>query len=102
MIAAGAIALELLATLVLPAPPRDRAPLVRVAPHPTLGYRLVPEQETFSYEAPVRTDARGLRILEATASSSAARRLLFVGGSETFGKGVRAPQTFAARSGSRP
>lgn len=94
----GAVALELVSALWWPAPPRDRAPLVRVEPHPTLGYRLEPGQRTFSYQAPVHTDAHGLRVVEAAPTSTGARTLLFAGGSETFGKGVRAEQTFVART----
>ncbi len=89
------LAAELVASLFLPAPYVDRAPLVRVAPHPVLAYALVPEQSTFSYQAPVRTDADGLRALPSVTSTTST--VLFLGGSETFGKGVRAEETFAAR-----
>lgn len=91
----GFAVVELVASFVWPAPYVDRAPLVRVAPHPVLGYALVPDQSTYSYQAPIRTDAEGLRVLPAATNTT--RTVLFLGGSETFGKGVRAEETFAAR-----
>jgi hypothetical protein len=94
-LAGGAAALELLAALVLPAPYPDRRPLVAVAPDPALGYRLVPGQATFSYQAPVETNADGLR--ERPLAALTGPRVLVLGGSETFGKGVPAEATFARR-----
>ncbi len=84
---------ELTASLLLPAPYVDRAPLVQVAPHPVLAYKLVPRQQTFSYQAPVRTDDDGLRVLPSTTATAS---WVFLGGSETFGKGVDAEKTYPA------
>lgn len=84
---------ELAASFLLPEPYVDRAPLVQVAPHPVLAYKLVPRQRTFSYQAPVLTDDEGLRILPATTATSS---WVFLGGSETFGKGVEAERTYPA------
>lgn len=86
---------ELVSSFLLPDPPVDRAPLVQVAPHPVLGYALVPNQKTFSYQAKVYTNAAGLRVpLLETATVGASRVIVFLGGSEVFGKGVAAEEAF--------
>ncbi len=96
--AAGVVALflavELLSAAWLAAPPVDRAPLVEVEPSAITGYRLRPLQQTFTYQASVQINAQGLRERTWTATQAAERRLLFVGGSETFGKGVEVQDAF--------
>lgn len=93
-----ALSAEILAVVVFDAPPVDRRPLVQVEPHPVLGYRLVPRQDTFTYQARVQTDLRGRRV-PPRFDAGGARTVLFVGGSETFGKGVKAEETFVYRVG---
>lgn len=90
---AAGLAVELVARATLPAPYVDRAPLVRVSPDPQVGYRLVARQRAFTYQARVETDEHGRRRMP----SREGPRFVFLGGSETFGKGVEAEQTFAAR-----
>ena len=90
---AGAALVEGACALLLPRPWVDRSPLVQVEPDPAVGYRLVPDQRTFSYQAAVRTNADGLR--ERPLGALGGRRMLVLGGSETFGKGVAAEDTFA-------
>lgn len=79
----------------LPAPPVDRRPLVQLESHADLGYQLVPGQESFSYQAPVLVNNDGLR--ERPQLPPECQRMLFVGGSETFGKGVAVEETFVRR-----
>lgn len=88
------VLIELALSFFLPAPPVDRAPLVRVGPHPVLGYALNPNQKTYSYQARVFTDDDGLRVPLLETSTSGARVALFIGGSETFGKGVAAEEAY--------
>lgn len=95
--AMGALAAEGVAALVLPSPPVDRRPLVRSDAHPVLGYRLVPNQRAFSYQAEVRTNAAGLRSGPLDGLPAEGLRTAVLGGSETFGKGVAEPETFARR-----
>jgi len=82
----------------LPKPPADRAPFVTVARHLTLGYTLVPHQDTFTFSEPVRTNSDGLRERELDrVALQQSRVVLCLGGSETFGKGVAVEKTFARR-----
>lgn len=94
-IAGGLLGLEVVSALWLPAPWPDRTPLVAVEPDPALGYRLVPAQASFTYQAEVHTNAEGLR--ERPLERLPGPRVLVLGGSETFGKGVAAAETFARR-----
>jgi len=88
------LAAELLSSAWLDAPLVDRTPLVEVEPSALTGYRLRPLQESFTYQASVQTNAQGLRERTWTATEAAGRRVLFVGGSETFGKGVAVEDAF--------
>ncbi len=94
---AGLLAAEGVLRLVTPVAPVDHTPLVRVEPHDRFGYRLKASQRAYSYAAPVVTNWEGLR---ATATTSLSRAsIVFLGGSETFGKGVLQDDTFAERVG---
>ena len=89
------VILELISILLLPKPPIDRAPLPEIAPHPTLGYVLVPNQVTYTFSKIVKTNRDGLRERELDSEELLdSRVILCLGGSETFGKGVAFEKTF--------
>lgn len=79
-------------------PARRVLPEVRYAPHPVRRFTLLPNQQVFSYGAPVRIDERGFR---ANGPAAHARgggpAILALGDSFTFGLGVRDEETWPAR-----
>ena len=79
-------------------PMRRVLPEVRYAPHPVRRFTLVPNQQAFTYGAPVRIDARGFRANGDTRPPADARsEVLALGDSFTFGLGVRDHETWPAQ-----
>jgi lysophospholipase L1-like esterase len=102
-IAAGAIALlvsvglgEIALRAVVTLPMRRVLPEIRYAPHPVRRFTLEPGQQAFSYGAPARVDERGFRSTEGTRveTTIAAKPILALGDSFTFGLGVRDEETW--------
>lgn len=83
---------------VVQLPARRVLPEVRYAPHPVRRFTLLPDQQVFSYGAPVRIDGRGFRVNGAApAARGEAPVVLALGDSFTFGLGVRDEATWPAR-----
>lgn len=86
---------ELAASIFLPPPPADKSPLPITTHHPSLGYTLVPGQQSYTYGETVQTNSEGLREYELpTAELHNHVVILCLGGSETFGKGVAFEETY--------
>lgn len=94
----GAVAVELGLSWKYGDPPVDRRPGFVTVAHSELGYALVPGQRTYTYQAEVRTNQNGLRERPFEPESwKERRRIVCLGGSETFGKGVLVQDTFPRR-----
>ncbi len=87
------LAAELGASFFLPPPPVDKTPLLKAAGHPTYGYLLVPNQTAYSYQAEILVGPDGFRADPPPLPGTTLAWVL--GGSEAFGKGMRAEETFA-------
>ena len=89
---------ELAARLVAPAPAPWMWPQTRFRADPTLGFRMQPNQKSYTAEAPFHTNSLGLRGREpATAKPSGRRRVLILGDSIASGFGVAEKDTFPRR-----
>jgi lysophospholipase L1-like esterase len=97
LVACGVIG-EVMARMLMPAPLLWLQPQVRYVSSPTLGFRMEPNQSTFTADKPCSTNRHGLRGPEVSWQKPLdVKRLLVLGDSIAFGFGVREASTFARR-----
>lgn len=94
-VSAVCVILELVLMLILPDPIIWIDPQESYVNHPTLAYKLKPDQEAYTHSVPVRTNSLGLRDHEIELQpDSNTFRILCLGDSLTFGNGVRSEDTY--------
>lgn len=101
LIVATAIAFgigEIVLRQFFPLPLSSPSPQVQYDRHPTRRFTLRPDQEAFTYSAPVRVGEDGLRVVPgAPPLSQEAATVVALGDSFTFGMGVADDETWPAR-----
>ncbi len=88
---------ELAARLAAPAPPQWRWPQTRFESSATLGFKLQPNQRSYTADQLFRSNSLGLRGLEPVRKTPGVRRLLILGDSIASGYGVSEHETFVCR-----
>jgi len=89
---------ETVLLFVVPSPLHYRVPQPLHVPDDELGWRLTPDQRSFTIDQPVTTNRHGFRSDEMeTAKSAGSLRILCVGDSRTFGIGDAPHPVFAVR-----
>lgn len=90
----AAAAAEAIGRAVWAPPPRWRTPQTPALESPLLGWVLAPERDSYTIDAPVRTNALGLRDEPLAPKAPGELRVLCLGDSFTFGQGVRFEDTW--------
>jgi len=75
----------------------ERLPVLRILPHPTRAWRMVPNEEHFTYQHRVRVNSHGLRGREIGPKRPGVVRVLALGDSLTYGQGVADDRTLPAQ-----
>ena len=88
---------EIFLRVTVARPLRSPQPQVRYDPHPVRRFTLRPSQEGFTFEAPFRVDAAGLRVNGPSMRAEARHSIVGLGDSFTFGMGVRDEETWPSR-----
>lgn len=92
----GLLVVELLARLRFGVPLAERTPLLEVEAHPTRGFKMVADQEHYTYLHRTRTNSMGLRGPELGAKAEGGERWLLLGDSLVYGQGVADEHTLGA------
>ncbi len=87
---------EFLVRASVGAPLAERLPILRILPHPTRGFRMVPNEDHYTYLHRVRVNSRGLRGPEVGPKRPDTVRILALGDSLTYGQGVADDETLPA------
>jgi len=94
---AAILVAEGLGRLLLGSPTHHPAPQVRYDPHGVRRFTLRAPQDAFTYDAPVRVDARGFRETGMPCDPAPASTIFALGDSFTFGLGVPDSAAWPAR-----
>jgi hypothetical protein len=87
---------ELIVRIAVGAPLAERLPILRILPHPTRGWRMVPNEDHYTYQHRVRINSHGLRGPEVGQKRHDTLRVLALGDSLTYGQGVGDDETLPA------
>jgi hypothetical protein len=80
--------LELVVRFSIGAPRSERLPLLRVQPHPLLGYQPLPNDIHYGYDQLTALNRLGLRGPEVTAKQPGECRILLLGETQVYGLGI--------------
>jgi hypothetical protein len=84
----SAIVLESLARLVVGVPLKERLPLSRVKADPDIKWVMVPSDEHYTYQYPVKLNKLGFRDSEIATKHPNEYRILAMGDSHVYGQGL--------------
>jgi len=91
------VIVETAAIVLLPSSLVEKWPPSRTEPDQQLGWRMVPNDEHFTYTFPVRVNSYGLRNRELDAKQGGEFRVLVLGDSHVYGQGLSDDEVFTTK-----